>query len=133
VGCLERRVADGGADGGEETVGCVAHAQVAGNRGGGGAVRGVDGALCCVWRPRGAARAVRAAKACMVGAGATCRKVSSAEASGRARSIAATSSSGPCRVMANSSGPRGSPCRIPICEETTAPGDWWTMRWLCRQ
>jgi hypothetical protein len=45
VGCLERRVADSGA-GGKETVGCVAHAQVAGDRGGGGAIRGVDVALC---------------------------------------------------------------------------------------
>jgi hypothetical protein len=42
--CLERRCADGGA-GGKEAVGCMAHAQVAGDRGGGGGVRGVDSAL----------------------------------------------------------------------------------------
>jgi hypothetical protein len=45
VGGLERRGTNWGACG-QETVRCVVHAQKAGDRGGGGAVHGVGGALC---------------------------------------------------------------------------------------
>jgi hypothetical protein len=44
VGGLEHRGTNGGV-GGHETVGCMINAQKAGNRGGAGAVHGVDGAL----------------------------------------------------------------------------------------
>jgi hypothetical protein len=44
VGVLEHRGTNRGA-GGQETVGCMINAQKAGNRGGSGAVRVVDGAL----------------------------------------------------------------------------------------
>jgi hypothetical protein len=57
--------------------------------------------------------------------------VSSAYACGRAGCISATSSRGPCRVRANSNGPRGSFCCTPPCDWTTA-ADPCSCKLLCR-
>jgi hypothetical protein len=80
------------------------------------------------WRPKGPARVRRAWKSCTVGSGASCKKLSSAYAKGLARFIAATCSSGPCKVSAKSSGPRISPCSTPFREWMTTRSAWWKSK-----
>jgi hypothetical protein len=65
-----------------------------------------------------------------VGACAPWRKVSSVNATGRARPISATCSRGSGRVKAKSSGPRGPPCRTPLWDLTTSL-ESWTSKQLC--
>jgi hypothetical protein len=66
----------------------------------------------------------------MVGAWAPWRKVSSANATRRPRSISATCSRGSCRVKAKSGGPKGPPCRTPLPDLSTS-SECWMSRRLC--